>query len=92
MTDAVQTEHSLKKQYLLAQFFTKYQALIEYVQTLEIHPQFKLNAITNLDQGMFWAREGIINIPAPVIPVVEEPTEGIAKPTEADKIPEGAET
>jgi len=64
MTDAVQTEHSLKKQYLLAQFFTKYQALMEFVQGLEIHPQFKQNAVTSLDVGMFWAREAIINIPA----------------------------
>lgn len=68
MTDAVQTEHSLKKQYLLAQFFTKYQALMDFVQSLEIHPQFKLNAVTSLDVGMFWAREAIINIPAPEVP------------------------
>jgi hypothetical protein len=65
MTDAAQTEHSLKKQYLLASFFTKYQAVVDFVQNLEIHPQFKLNTITRLDEAMFWAREAIINIPAP---------------------------
>lgn len=79
MTDAAQTEHSLKKQYLLAQFFTKYQALMDYVQGLEIHPQFKLNSVTRLDEGMFWAREAIINIPAPVEPPAQEP-EKVAEP------------
>ena len=65
MTDKAQTEHSLKKQYLLASFFTKYQAVVDFVQGLEIHPQFKLNAITRLDEAMFWVREAVINIPGP---------------------------
>ena len=83
MTEAAQTEHSLKKQYLLAQFFTKYQAVVDYVQSLEIYPQFKLNAITRLDEAMFWAREAIINIPAPVEepPVPKEPQELVGEST-----------
>jgi len=79
MTEAVQTEHSLKKQYLLASFFTKYQAVVDYVQGLEIYPQFKLNAITRLDEAMFWTREAIINIPAPV----EQPPTDPEKPLES---------
>lgn len=79
MTDAVQTEHALTKQYLLAQFFTKYQALMEFVQALEIHPQFKANAIMRLDEGMFWSREAIINMAAPVEAPANQPAEEATK-------------
>ena len=81
MTDAAQTEHSLKKQYLLASFFTKYQAVVEFVQGLEIHPQFKLNAITRLDEAMFWVREAVINIPAPV-----DPSDPVEPPAPTDPV------
>ena len=81
MTDAAQTEHSLKKQYLLASFFTKYQAVVDFVQSLEVYPQFKLNSITRLDEAMFWVREAIINIPAPV-----EPPAPVESPAPTDPV------
>lgn len=40
---------------------------------MPINQQFKQNAITRLDEGMFWAREGIVHLQtlAPEAPVAE---------------------
>lgn len=62
MTEQIQDELSLMKQQYMTKFFEKYSDLIQYVNLIPIHLQFKQNAVTRFDEGMFWAREGIINI------------------------------
>ena len=66
------TDPSLIKQQYLTSFFAKYTDLINYVQTIPMHVQFKQNAVTRLDEGMFWTREGIMHLQT-AIP--EEPLE-----------------
>ncbi len=79
MTDAVQEDLSLIKQQYLQTFFAKYTDLIQFVNSLPIHIQFKQNAVTRLDEGMFWVREGIVHLQtmAPEAP----PQEPISEPT-----------
>jgi len=62
MTEEAQDQNSLIKQQYLATFFGKYSDLIQYVNNLPIHIQFKQNAVTRLDEGMFWVREGIVHL------------------------------
>lgn len=62
MTEEVQDKNSLIKQELLATFFAKYSDLVQYVNNLPIHVKLKENAVTRLDEGMMWVREGIVHI------------------------------
>ena len=62
MKEEAKDKQALIKQQYLATFFAKYTEVINYVQTLPIHIQFKQNAVTRLDEGMFWVREGIVHI------------------------------
>lgn len=73
MTEEVQDQNSLIRQQYLTTFFSKYSDLITYVNSLPMHLQFKQNAVTRLDEGMFWVREGLIHLQtfAPEAPVSE---------------------
>ena len=70
------TDPSLVKQEYLTTFFSKYTDLVQYVNSLPMHQQIKLNALMRLDEGMFWVREGIVHLqtaipevpPTPQIP------------------------
>lgn len=63
MTEEVpQDKNSLIKQEFLATFFGKYSDLVQYVNSLPIHVKLKEHAVTRLDEGMFWVREGIVHI------------------------------
>jgi len=69
-----QDQNSLLKQKYLQAFFAKYTDVIQYVNSLPIHVKLKENAVTRLDEGMFWVREGIVHLqPA-------EPQESISEP------------
>lgn len=80
MTEETQQDVSLMKQKFLTTFFKIYSDMIEFVNTLPIHGQFKLNAVTRLDEGMFWVREGVVQIQtlAPEAPKAAEP---VSEPT-----------
>lgn len=61
MTETAQEPSLVKQQYLTA-FFSKYTDLINYVNTIPMHIKIKENAVTRLDEGMFWVREGIVHL------------------------------
>ncbi len=77
MTEEAAQDSSLIKQQYLSTFFSKYTDLINYVNSLPVHIQFKRNAVTRLDEGMFWVREGIVHLqtmapePTPQEPILE---------------------
>jgi hypothetical protein len=85
MTEQVQDVLSETKQQYLTEFFQKYADLIQFVNSLPINLQFKQNAVTRFDEGMFWVREGIINI-QPTAPLSDEtePTEPPEAETEKE--------
>lgn len=62
MTDENQEAHMKNKQELLQIFFNKYTDIIKFLQSLEINDQLKSYSMMNFDQGMFWLREGIVNM------------------------------
>jgi hypothetical protein len=79
MSEVPQDQGSLIKNQFLTDFFKKYGDLVEFVNNLPIHQQFKLNAITRCDEFMFWVREGIVHIKTAIPegepnPPVSEPT------------------
>ena len=67
------TDPNLIKQEHLTNFFAKYSELIQYVNSMPIHQQIKINALMRLDEGMFWTREGIMHMQAaiPEAPISE---------------------
>ncbi len=79
MTEEAQDQASLVKQQYLQTFFAKYTDLITYVNSLPVHVKLKENAVTRLDEGMFWVREGIVHLQTSVPETeVAEPTECVA--------------
>lgn len=79
MTDEV-TEQSLIRQEYLTTFFKKYAEMVGFINSIPMHQQFKLNAITRFDEFMFWVREGIINLPT-MTPEESLSTEQVSEPT-----------
>jgi hypothetical protein len=77
MTEQAQDELNLVKQRFLTTFFQKYPDLVQFVNSLPIHLQFKQNAVTRFDEGMFWVREGIINIQPDAPDTIETQTEEV---------------
>ena len=74
MTEVRQDQDSLIKHQFLADFYKKYSDIVEFTNSLPLHHQFKLNAITRVDEFMFWVREGIMHIQTaiPEEPPVDE--------------------
>lgn len=88
MTEETINQSPAPKQALLLEFFKKYGDIVEFVNSLQIHQQFKLNAITRLDECMFWTREAISNMGMPVKPV-EAANVAVGEPNPAEDIAVG---
>lgn len=60
-----------------------YAALMGVMNKLPLHQQIKQNAITRMDEGLLWAREGIsmINFAPPSNPIEAPAPEGGLEPT-----------
>jgi hypothetical protein len=62
MSEEKISENSQLKQKYLAEYFIKYTDLIKYINTLPMNIHFKQNAVTRLDESMFWTRDGILSL------------------------------
>ena len=59
MTNQIDPRLIQMQQVLLQTISDKYQALVETINKIPMQQDFKVSAITNINQGFLWAKEGI---------------------------------